>query len=77
MIEAMSLTAAVLKKDDNEHSLLVYQDHIVKRRKASAASSMQYSLQHVPPTLSQVSKINRQSIHNFVKNDGYSCSSSL
>jgi len=27
MIETMSLAAAVAKKDDNEHSLLVYRDH--------------------------------------------------
>jgi len=27
MIQTMSLAAAVLKKDDNEHSLLVYRDH--------------------------------------------------
>jgi len=32
---------------------------------------MQHSLQHVSLTLSQVSKINRQSIQNFVKNDGF------
>ena len=32
---------------------------------------MQHSLQHLSLTLSQVSKINRQSIHNFVKNDGF------
>ena len=44
---------------------------IVKRGKASAASSVQHLLQHVPLTLSQVSKINRQSIQNFVKNDGF------
>jgi len=27
MIETMSLAAAVAKKHDNEHSLLVYRDH--------------------------------------------------
>jgi len=32
---------------------------------------MQHSLQHVSLTLSQVSKINRQSTQNFVKNISY------
>ena len=32
---------------------------------------MQHSLQHVSLTLSQVSKINRQSIQSFIKNDGF------
>jgi len=38
---------------------------------AVTASSMQHSLQHVPLILSQVSKINMQSMQNFVKNDGF------
>jgi len=32
---------------------------------------MQHSLQHVFLTLIQVSKINRQSIQNFIKNNGF------
>jgi len=32
---------------------------------------MQHSLQHVSLTLSQVSKIKRQSIQDFIKNDGF------
>ena len=66
----MSLAAAVLKK--MIMSILCYCiEIIVKWGKASAASSMQHSLQHVPLTLCEVSNINRQSIQNFVKNNGF------
>ena len=57
----------MVKKNDNEHSLLVYRDH-GNRGESSAVSSMQHSLQHVPLTLSEVSKVNRQCIQNFIKN---------
>ena len=32
---------------------------------------MQHSLQHVPLTLSQVSKVNWKSVQNFIKNDAF------
>jgi len=70
MIETMSLAAVVAKKMIMS-ILCKCIEIIVIGSKASAASCMQHSLQHVSLTLSQVSKINRQSIHNFVKNDDF------
>ena len=50
-------------KDDNRPT--------VTEGKVSAVSTMQHSLQHVPLTLSQVSKVNWKSVQNFIKNDGF------
>ena len=54
------------EKDHTEPSALMYWDHN-NRGKASTTDYVQHSLQHLLLVLSQVSKVNRQSIH-FIKN---------